>query len=71
MLNRDLSYFVHTISFLLKLTNQFEIILSDNWKVSFQLYRMNDITKISNTVDIFEREYNKIKVSNSLMANIK
>ena len=71
MLNRDLSYFVNTISFLLKLTNQFEIILSDNWKVSFQLYRMNDITKVSNTVDIFEREYNKIKVSNSLMANIK
>ena len=44
---------------------------SDNWKVYFQLYRMNGANKIFNGVDVFESEYNKIKVNDSAIANIE
>ena len=44
---------------------------SNNWKVYFQLYRMNGANKIFNGVDVFESEYNKIKVSDSAIANIE
>ena len=39
---------------------------SDNWNVFFKLYIMKEIF---NRVDVSEREYNKIKVSNSVISN--
>ena len=47
----------------------FRVSLSYKWKVFFQLYKMKEIIKIFNTIDEFERKYNKIEFCYSVIVN--
>ena len=47
----------------------FRVSLSYKWKVFFQLYKMKEIIKIFNTIDEFERKYNKIEFCYSVIDN--
>ena len=47
----------------------FRVSLSYKWKVFFQLYKMKEIIKIFNTVDEFERKYNKIEFCYSVIVD--